>query len=201
MKIIPRILILAAILQLPGCNTTLPESEKKVWASSFSTDENGQLERFIPPQLWTGERWAGEKSVAYHKSEHVARPDTGNYEVHITGPHSPDKDKIKCSKQVYVRKNFNRTGHYKTQHFQINYSNRTRKGGVGRCFDWRASRGTRHMDEWSKFPIGTWKQHETDGWIEITVLGTPSNPCLSFQWRGGGIYTYCPNKGLVGIIE
>ena len=60
----PRLVMSAVVLfAVSGCATTMTKAERQVWRSSFSRDANGKLVRFIPPELWSGASWSGDRNL------------------------------------------------------------------------------------------------------------------------------------------
>ncbi|OEJ68526.1 hypothetical protein [Magnetovibrio blakemorei] len=186
----------ALMLLLSGCVSTMSKQDQIIWAQSFNADTG---ERFIPPELWSGDPWDGNTSLArLPKLDHMATRSNLPSRILTQGPEGvSQKEHPNCSKQVYVRKNIHPSrGTYKTQYFQVNLDDNGKVGGIGRC--WEIRDGTiRHMSEFSKFPIGYWKAGDNYKGIRITSIGTPESPCLTFQWQGQGYYSYCPNQGNV----
>lgn len=192
-KVIYCILFLST---MSACLTTMSKEEKTIWANSFDPKTG---ERFIPVELWGGGSWNGDRELDRTPSlDHTAIRDNLPSSIYIEGPLIVlEKEYGNCSKFVYSRKNIHpRKGNYKTQYFQVNIDENGRKGGIGRCWEIRNG-DTRQMNEFSKFPIGYWKEGERFRGIEIIDLGTPEDPCLTFQWRSEGYYTYCPGRGMV----
>jgi len=200
-----RLVMLAVVLfAVSGCATTMTEAEQQVWRSSFSRDANGKLVRFIPPELWSGASWNGDRNlnrlpVFDHSAVRSSRAAT----IHYSGPiHvSPEKYPT-CTKPIYKSENVSRSRGVKIEYYQINVDPGGEKGGIGRCWHNRYGR-IGNPREFSKFPIGYWGEGEEYKNIRILDLGTPEDPCLKFRWRGGrdgrswGEYFHCPGTGRI----
>ena len=197
-------LVLAmALFAFTGSIPAMADGQEQVWRDSFSRDANGKLVRFIPPELWSGANWNGDRNLnRLPPFDHQAKRVFGAPEIFVTGPMrvSP-KDYPICTKPVYKWHQLMRDGD-KIEYYQINVEAGGRKGGIGRCY--RAYNRIGHPQEFSKFPIGYWAEGEEYRNIRILDLGTPDSSCLSFRWRGRrggnsegswGEYTYCPGTG------
>ncbi len=103
-----RLVMSAVVLfAVSGCATTMTKAEQQVWRSSFSRDANGKLVRFIPPELWSGASWNGDRNlnrlpVFDHSAVRSSRAPT----MHYSGPlHvSPEKYPT-CTKPIYKSDN------------------------------------------------------------------------------------------------
>ncbi len=202
LKRIAKVLMLAvAVFAVTGSIPAMADGQEQVWRDSFSRDANGKLVRFIPPELWAGANWNGDRNLnRLPPFDRQAKRSLGAPKIYITGPiRVAPKDYPTCTKPVYKWDQRMRSGD-KFEYYQINIEPGGRKGGIGRCY--RDAYGRiGHLREFSKFPIGYWTEGEEYRNIRILDLGTPESPCLKFRWRGGrggkswGEYTYCPGKG------
>ncbi len=200
----PRLVMSALVLfAVSGCATPMTKAERQVWRSSFSRDANGKLVRFIPPELWSGASWDGDRNLnRLPVFDHTAVRAPGAPTIHYSGPIrvSPEKYPT-CTKPIYKSDNVGPRG-VKSEYYQINVDAGGEKGGIGRCLRNYYGRIV-HMREFSKFPIGYWREGEEYKDIRILDLGTPEDPCLKFLWQGGrdgrswGEYFHCPGTGRI----
>ncbi|MFV9550851.1 hypothetical protein [Algibacter sp. PT7-4] len=195
-------------------NDSLINVEKDHWYMSYNSSTK---ERFIPVELFTGEKWDGkhelilkEVSASTTSCDSVTGKRCTTYK--ITGPFKTEKNDTKIewagNEISYYRRTYNtQSGGNVESFFTINES----KDGLVRIYDNRKQWGTRTYDGLgSKFPLGYWKQGEVRTYpsgrptrIEIIELNGPNN-CLTFRWTVGqgkgrnsdNIYTFCPERGL-----
>jgi hypothetical protein len=189
-------------------------SEEKVsWDKAYNSSTK---ERFIPVELFTGEKWDGKHELVLKEAttsasacDPVTRQRCTTF--NITGPFKTEKNDTKIEwvgdEIPYYRRIFStrRMGEVESL-FTINNS----KDGLVRIYDKRKQWGARTYDGLgSKFPLGYWKQGEVRTYpsrrptrIEIIELDGP-NHCLTFRWIIGkgerrnmdNNYTFCPNRG------
>jgi hypothetical protein len=179
-------------------------------------------ERFIPVELFTGEKWDGKHELILKEVDTSAcaslfvrgkeRP-CNNY--YITGPFKTKTNDTKIewagNEVSYYKRTFSTMRMGKVEsYFTINNS----KDGLVRIYDKRKQWGARTYDGLgSKFPLGYWKQGEVRTYasrrptsIEIIELDGP-NHCLTFRWVIGNgekenmdnNYTFCPDRGFSNI--
>jgi len=207
-------IFIVTILFLPILGYTDSTSdEKDSWDKAYNS---ATKQRFIPVELFTGERWDGKHELNLKEASTTAcaivigrdRP-CDNY--YLSGPFKTDTNNTKIEWAGNEIPYYKRT--YSTQRggevesfFTINNS----RDGLGRIYDKRKQWGVRtYKGLGSKFPLGYWKQGEVRTYpsdrptrIEIVELDGP-NHCLTFRWVIGlgerrnqdNNYTFCPDKG------
>lgn len=220
------ILILLFALFLNACNTkkqksidnNAPATEKEnYWSKAYN---NTTRERFIPVELFTGEKWDGKHELSLKKAATTATscdPITGERctTYTITGPFKTEVNNTKIdwvgNKVSYYRRTYSTSrGGDVESFFTINNS----KDGLVRIYDKRKKWGARTYDGLgSKFPLGNWKQGEVRVYpsrrptrIEIIELDGP-NHSLTFRWTIGdgtgrnsdNMYTFTPEKGFTNF--
>ena len=162
----------------------MADDQEKIWRDSFSKDASGKLVRFIPPELWSGANWSGERNLGRSPAfDHEAKRGfrkRSRAPIHISGPiQVSPKDQPNCPKHPISTMDAPRRRYHKIQYYQINIEAGGRKGGIGRCWDKRDEK-IKHMREFSKFPIGYWTEGEEYSNIRILDLGAPESSCLKF---------------------
>lgn len=219
------VLTLVCVLFLNACNTKQkPKNndvsiteEKDSWDKAYN---NTTKERFIPVELFTGEKWDGKHKLTLKEASTSATscdPITGKRctTYTITGPFKTAKKNTKIewagNNLSYYRRTYSTSrGGDVESFFTINNS----KDGLVRIFDKRKKWGARTYDGLgSKFPLGNWKQGEVRVYpsrrptrIEIIELDGP-NHSLTFRWTIGqgkgrnsdNMYTFTPGKGFTNF--
>ncbi len=179
-----------------------PELSGTAWENATEGDAKGApLVRFIPPELYSGAPWDGDRELVLRPTNVTRTPETppDHPAITIRGPvpsaTSPDV-------MVLTRRRESRRQGVVAQEFVIN----ERGDGLGRLGDnrWRKER----LAECFKFPVGLWRQGEErrcrESVIRILELDytygcTPHS--LKFRWNGEGTYIFSPGRGMVSVTH
>ncbi len=138
------IFILIGLLYAQGCTTM---------ADPWKSAESKSTGRFIPIELWSGEKWNGNKELKMTPAEF--RFGKRKHKV-ITGPSQWQHPITKQQMLVYERTN-NTTKGTKRQLFTLNPDG----SGLAKVFDHRPGRKDRFQSvNAAIFPVGFWKKGE-----------------------------------------
>ncbi len=175
-----------------------------VWAAATERDANGcVVARFIPPELYTGAPWNGEREHVLRPVEVTKKPlvPSDHPPISFSGPMSWRDDP---SIQVIRRFRSSRSRGNVEQFFAIN----ERQDGLGRLADERAGRSRSSMAECFKFPLGVWRQGEerqcresTIKIIEIDANWQGIGHALIFRWNDEGTYVFAPERGMAATLH
>jgi len=200
--------LVAALVLLSFCPSAqaagfqCPDLSGTAWANATQRDPTGApLTRFIPPELYSGAPWDGDRELVLRPMDVTRTPETppDHPAITIRGPMpsttSPDI-------MVLTRRRESRRQGVVAQEFVIN----ERGDGLGRLGDnrWRKER----LAECFKFPVGLWRQGEErrcrESVIRILELDytygcVPHS--LKFRWNGEGTYIFSPGRGLVSVTH
>jgi len=148
--------LLVVCLLIVGCATP-----GKVWERAVDK-KNGS--RFIPIELWTGEKWNGEMDLVMGPANR--RFGSRNHKT-ITGPIEWRNPKSGNLMMVYERINETTKG-TKRQLFTINPDTT----GLAKVFDSRPEKKTRYQSHNAVlFPLGWWKKGERREYIYKEYMG------------------------------
>lgn len=174
-----------------------------VWAAATDHDTNGcAVSRFIPPELYTGADWNGEREIVLRLVDVMKKPlvPSDHPPISFRGPLSWQDDP---SIQVIRRFRSSRSKGDVEQFFAIN----DRLDGLGRISDERMGRSRSSMAECFKFPLGIWRQRETrqcrESTIKIIEIDTRwrgIDHALVFRWNDEGTYVFAPERGMVATL-
>ena len=199
--LVPALLLALALPALcagPGC----PDLSGTAWDNATERDTEGlPLVRFIPPELYTGASWDGDRELVIRPTEVTRKPEVPADHPAITfrGPVPSAADP-----QVPVLQRSRTSGRQGriTQEFVVN----ERGDGLGRLSDNRWDK--ERLAECFKFPLGPWRQGEErrcrESVIRILELDytygcVPHS--LKFRWNDEGTYVFSPGLGLVSITH
>jgi hypothetical protein len=197
-------------LLLPGLHsgTAAAQSCRQVdlsasaWPAATERDaDNLPLRRFIPPELYAGAPWAGERELVLRPMQMTHRPDypRDHPPIGILYP-AP----LPGAPEVMALQRTRRSGRQGLveQYFAIN----ERGDGLGRLTDLRQHRQRATMAECFKFPLGVWQQGETrqcrESTIRILEIDFVHNcvpHALKFRWNDEGTYVFAPGLGMVSV--
>jgi hypothetical protein len=145
-------------------STSAWAADSNVWETSINLQTR---ERYIPVELWTGADWDGTKELKMAPVDGTYRHRTSTY--YIKGPTDWKHPVTGQTSRVYERINPDKNrSEDKTQLFTINQD----QTGLGRLFDGRPGRDTRTYSGGLKFPLGLWKEGESNP--SLTKCGTPA---------------------------
>ena len=173
------------------------------WDAAVRSDAAGRQVRFIPPELYAGAPWSGERAVALRPMRVTTRPQVpaDHPAITISYPAAlPGAPGVLALRRV---RHGRRSGTVE-QYFVVN----ERGDGLGRLADFRPGRARPEMAECFKFPLGEWRQGEmrtcresTIRIIEIdfTYAGAPH--ALMFRWNDEGTYVFAPGRGLMAVMH
>lgn len=171
------------------------------WSAATTYDSAGRATaRFIPPELYGGAPWDGDRAMRLRPMSVTRKPQHPHDHppITITAPHPapgrPDLDtlhRVRTSARKGVV----------SQVFRIN----ERGDGLGRISDDRRGR-SREMDECFKFPLGEWRQGEERRCrgsviriIELDFEHACVAHSLKFRWNDEETYVFSPGLGLVAV--
>lgn len=172
------------------------------WPGSIERDQAGRaIARFVPPELYAGAAWDGDRTLTLRPIEVTRYPviPARHPPISFSGPFDWPSDP---PLRVWRRNRVSGQSGEVDQYFAIN----ERSDGLGRVFDQRSGRRRGDIAECFKFPLGLWRAGETRRCRESTIVvldldivfaGTPH--CLKFRWNDEGTYTYCPDRGMAAI--
>lgn len=198
-------LIALAICASPALACEIPNDPPgSVWAQATERDANGcAIARFIPPELYTGAPWSGERELILRQVEITKKPlvPSDHPPISFSGP-MPWRDDP--SIPVIRRFRSSKSKGDVEQFFAINQ----RQDGLGRLSDERTGRSRPTMAECFKFPLGVWRQGEqrqcgesTIHIIEIDATWHGIGHALVFRWNDEGTYVFAPERGMVATLH
>lgn len=175
-----------------------------VWHASVERTPEGQaVRRFIPPELYSGASWNGERTIVLRPMRETRKPaiPADHPAITIEGPLLwPGDQKTPVIRRI---RHSRRQGKVE-QYFRIN----ERGDGLGRVEDQRAGRSRPEMAECFKFPLGWWKAGEerTCGNSTIRILDLDFEyqgmaHALRFDWNGESTYVFVPQCGLTAVTH
>lgn len=174
------------------------------WDAAVERDAAGKvLRRFVPPELYGGASWNGDRALELRAMRETRKPSTPSDHPPITveGPMPWPGD---GATQVIRRTRTSGRQGTITQYFRVN----DRGDGLGRVEDQRATRSRPTMAECFKFPLGWWQAGETrtcgESTIRIIDLDFTSQGmahALRFRWNDEGTYTFIPRCGMVSVTH
>jgi hypothetical protein len=196
------LLALAIANASPACETS--DDPNGPWEKSVERDASGKaLARFIPPELYTGAAWQGERELILRPVDVTRKPliPADHPAITFKGPMPWQDDP---SLQVIRRYRESRREGAVLQYFAVN----ERSDGLGRVSDERRARSRPAMAECFKFPLGAWKNGEsrtcrdsTIQILEIDFVFECMPHALKFRWNDEGTYVFAPDRGLVAITH
>ena len=172
-------------------------------------------ERFIPIELWLGEKITGSNDITFPKTNFSF----GYKGKHtIQGPINWKNPRTGKTIKVYDRSRYSRkAGKVVKQLWTVTNSNQC----LGRVFD---NRRNKFIKNGCKFPLGNWKEGESRSFtsdnydrrrgnyqrvqtIKILQFGKDEKSCLKFRWIltqksstiDDNTYEYCHREGLVRL--
>jgi hypothetical protein len=198
------LLLVPPLLEGPAaaqsCNPV--DLSASAWPAATERSADGRaLRRFIPPELYGGAPWNGERQLVLRPMNVTHRPlhprDHPPISVLYPAP-IPNEPEVVALQR---RRDSGRKGAV-DQYFAIN----ERRDGLGRLADLRQHRQRRAMAECFKFPLGIWQQGETrrcrDSTIRIFEIDFTHNcvpHALKFRWNDEGTYIHAPERGMVSV--
>lgn len=195
--------LLATTLPVWACGDNRAENQAP-WDEAVELGSDGKvLRRFVPPELYAGASWNGDRALELRPMRETRKPTTPSDHPPITieGPMPWPGD---GATQVIRRTRVSGRQGAVIQYFRVN----DRGDGLGRVEDQRATRSRPAMAECFKFPLGWWQAGETrvcgESTIKIidldfTVQGMPH--ALRFRWNDEGTYTFIPRCGMVSVTH
>lgn len=174
------------------------------WSDSIDHDESGHaVARFVPPELYAGAPWDGERALVLRPMNVTTKPlvPPDHPAITIIGPKPWAKDEtVMVLERVRVSRREGRVA----QIFAIN----ERGDGLGRLSDERGNRSRPRMDECFKFPLGVWRQGETRTCRESTIVIQEIDftyagvaHALKFRWNDEGSYVFAPGRGMIALTH
>lgn len=172
------------------------------WPATIERDAAGKpVRRFIPPELYGGAPWNGDRALVLRPMNVTHKPlhprDHPPITIAYPAPIPTEPDVLALQR----RRDSGKKG-VVDQYFAIN----DRGDGLGRLADLRSHRQRRGMAECFKFPLGIWQQGETRRCRESTIRILEidfTHACvphaLKFRWNDEGTYIHAPNRGMVSV--
>jgi hypothetical protein len=204
-RIAAAVLVLLLPAQMAPAQACLPaDLSATAWPASIERDAAGRaLRRFIPPELYAGAPWAGEREIALRPMNVTRKPLAPRDHPPITIVYPvplPDDPAVQALQRIRIS---GRQGRVE-QYFAVN----ERGDGLGRLADLRHHRARAAMAECFKFPLGVWAQGETrtcrESTIRILDIDATHNcvpHALQFRWNDEGTYVFAPDRGMVAVTH
>jgi hypothetical protein len=177
---------------------------KTAWPAATERDAAGQpVSRFIPPELYTGAPWKGERELVLRPVELARKPlvPADHPTISFSGP-LPWRD----DSSLQVIRRFRTSG--RSGPIEQFYAVNERGDGLGRVADQRQTRSRPRMAECFKFPLGVWRQGETRTCRESTIRIIEIDftyecvpHALKFRWNDEGTYTFAPDRGMFALTH
>lgn len=198
------VLLLSVMLAGPGVaqTCTAVDLSASAWAAATERGADGRaVRRFIPPELYGGAPWSGERELVLRPMNVTHKPlhprDHPPISILYPARIPTDPDVVALQR----RRDSGQKGMV-DQYFAIN----ERNDGLGRLADLRQHRQRRAMAECFKFPLGIWEQGETrrcrESTIRILEIDFTHNcvpHALKFRWNDEGTYIHAPDRGMVSV--
>jgi hypothetical protein len=174
------------------------------WPAATEVNAAGKpWRRFIPPELYGGAPWNGDRAIVLRPMNVTRKPafPADHPAISIIYPMPlPDASEI----QVMQRIRHGRRSGVVEQYFAVNEHG----DGLGRIADFRPGRQRSEMAECFKFPLGLWEQGETRVCRESTIVILEIDfvhdcvpHALKFRWNDEGSYIFAPDRGMVAVTH
>ena len=192
--------LLLAVAPARAQNCQPVDLSATAWPAATERDAAGRpLRRFIPPELYVGAPWQGQREIELRPVNVTRKPLYPPDHPPITAIF-PVPLPVAPARMALQRSRLSGREGLIEQYFVVN----ERGDGLGRAADLRQHRDRSEMHECFKFPLGVWQQRETrhcrESTITIVELDFEYNcvpHSLQFRWNDENIYIYSPDRGMV----